>query len=111
MRQRYRTSELVIMAWRSREQSVNMGKMRKHHDSEPSNGDYPPDTTPPKRSDNPKVFEDDNTYILPRDVNNGARIPKRFFDKEGELNLSKATGPEAVRYLNNLGLNIPTILR
>lgn len=52
------------------------------------------------------VKETDHAYVLPRDVNNGVAIPKRFFNKEGEVDLSKATGNEAVAYLNALGLNI-----
>lgn len=65
----------------------------------------------PKRHPSVKVEELDDAYKLPSDINNGVAIPKKFFDGEGDLNLSKVTGNEAVRYLNAVGLGIPTIFR
>lgn len=100
IRKRFRKSELILMAWRSQEISANMDKLHSNTTQQSGTG-YKGDYVNPNN-----IIETEDGYILPEGTNNGIKIPKRFFDEEGELNLSKVTGDEAVTYLNALGLNI-----
>lgn len=52
------------------------------------------------------IRETPNHYILPEGVNNGVPIPKKFFDKDGNFDLSLATGEEACAYLRAVGVNV-----
>ena len=36
-----------------------------------------------------------------------ANLPDRFFNEEGEVDLSKVTGNDAVKYLAAIGINVP----
>jgi hypothetical protein len=102
IRRKFTVSELTLTAWRSKEMSANMRKTRTNL---PPPGNLGPGY--PEQPINPnQIKETENAYILPEGVNAGVSIPKKFFDKQGDLNLSQVTGPEAVRYLNALGLNI-----
>lgn len=104
IRKRYTLSEIYIMGWRSKEMSQNMRRDRKGLRSiPPASG-----PTPVAHGKRVRVEETDEAYILPEDVNNGVALPKTFFNKEGELDLSLQTGPAAVRYLQAIGLNVPT---
>ena len=109
VRKRYTFSEVTIMAWRSREQSAAMAKG--YVKPEPG-----PKGSAPVKDDGPRrpqvhVQETEDSYQLPDNINNGVALPKTFFEEEGELNLSKVKGSQAVKYLNALGLNIPTIMK
>jgi len=119
IRKKFTFSEIAIMSWRSKEMSASMHKKPKKIES---------DTTPQSKEDikplpdyglqhqpirhpSVRIDELEDSYKLPQDINNGVAIPKTFFDDAGDLNLSKVTGPQAVRYLNAVGLGIPTIFR
>lgn len=47
-----------------------------------------------------------DSWQLPPNINNGVAIPKKFFDEEGNLDLRRATGPEALAYLRKVGINL-----
>lgn len=118
IKRKFTRSELAIMSWRSREQSAAMAKNRhKPVDriEQPKTilGELPDYGLQHKSVSRPasKVIEHEDSYELPSDINNGVAIPKTFFNDEGDLDLSKVTGPQAVKYLNGLGLRIPTIFR
>ena len=100
---RFTVSELAIIAWRGKEMTANMRKDRPpvNFNSTQLGPGYPDQPINPNR-----IIETEDAYIFPDGINNGVPVPKKFFDEEGEFNLSKATGPEAVRYLNALGLRI-----
>lgn len=102
VRKVYKRSELSIMAWRSRETAAVMHSKMHGNKSQAidDNGSYVPAQTV-------RGVEDTGTaYKLPNDINNGVPIPKKFFNADGDLDLSQATGREAVIYLKALGLNI-----
>lgn len=117
IRKRFTFSEMALMAWRSKEMSVNMSEGHKR----------PPRESPDIKEDNKElpdyglqhkkpirhahVIEHEDSYELEKDVNNGVAIPKSFFNEEGELDLSRTTGPNALKYMNALGFNIPIVFR
>lgn len=102
IRKKYTRSELALMAWDSREKSANLSKRyRSGRKLKDKADDGILDVGP-----NNGVIETKDSYELPDEINNGVAIPKRFIDKDGEINLSKVTGPEAVRYLRAIGINI-----
>jgi hypothetical protein len=119
VRKKFTFSEIAIMSWRSKEMSANMHKNRSpkerseetpvHEDSKPL-PDYGLQHKP-VRHPSVRIEETEDSYKLPSDINNGVAIPKKFFDDEGDLNLSKVTGAEAVRYCNAVGLKIPTVFK
>lgn len=92
---------------------MSKGRPKREEAREPTTTSKPlPDYGIQHQSHNPsRVIEHDDSYELPKDINNGVAIPKTFFNNEGDLDLSKTTGPNAVRYLNAIGLNIPTMFR
>lgn len=102
IKKKFTTSELVVMAWRSKELSANM-KVINAVDSQPINNIEGQRRQPINPN---SIQETESAYVLPEGVNAGVSIPKKFFDEKGELNLSKVTGPEALGYLNALGLRI-----
>lgn len=102
VRKTYKKSELSILSWRSQETAAQMHS--KMHSNTPTvNGE----SMPYVPSQTVRGVEDTGTaYKLPNEVNNGVPIPKKFFNADGDLDLSQATGREAVVYLKALGLNI-----
>jgi hypothetical protein len=102
VRKTYKKSELSIMSWRSQETAALMRS--RMHTNTPAASD---ENRPYVPSQTVRGVEDTGTaYKLPNDVNNGVPIPKKFFNADGDLDLSQATGREAVTYLKALGLNI-----
>lgn len=104
----YTLSELVMMSWNSRLQSYNMSK-RFANNNKPRletsiDGKA---TTDPSDNYNPNGVRDlGNSWQLPSGINNGVPIPKTFFDEEGNFDLRRATGPQALAYLRKVGVNI-----
>lgn len=98
IRRKYTKSELMLIAWDSKQKSYNLSKQFKDRSSS-SNSDAPSTITN-------GIRETDNAYELPEGINGGVAIPKKFFNKEGELDLRLATGDEACGYLRALGVNI-----
>lgn len=98
---KYTVSELVMMAWDSRQKAYALNQMYKK----------PKDTSASQAAayvSSHGITETANAYEMPKDINRGVSIPKTFFNKEGEIDLRQVTGPQAVNYLNALGLNIAT---
>jgi hypothetical protein len=108
IRLKYTKSELVLMAWDSRQKAYNMHKLSSNRpkikDVASSNKIEYVGSTSGKNPNN--ISETVDAYEMPSTLNKGIPILKKWFNEEGELDLRKATGPQAVRYLNALGLNI-----
>jgi hypothetical protein len=103
----YTLSELVMMSWHSRLQNYNMSKRFAHNKATPKLGDGKTVTIDSNRKYNPNgVRETEDSYILPEGINQGVPIPKKFFDEEGNFDLRRASGMEAVTYLRRLGINL-----
>jgi hypothetical protein len=91
IRERFTWSEMVLLGWRSQEQSHNWKKRskglgkREHHEPAGDKRHYGADDSIPEG------------------------LPERFYDEEGSVNLSKVKGKEAVAYMNALGFKIPPI--
>lgn len=101
--EKYTSSEIYMMGWHSRLQSYNMSKRFKHKalpEKSAGNGAYIDDINPNN------VKDLGNAWQLPPSINNGVPIPKKFFNEEGDLDLRRATGPEALAYLRKLGIQI-----
>jgi hypothetical protein len=101
IKKKYTTSELVMMAWDSKQKAVNMNKMYKK----------PSSTSTVKQEytgggNTNGIRETSDAYEMPAAINAGVPIPKKWFNEKGEIALRQATGPQAVHYLNALGLNI-----
>jgi hypothetical protein len=108
IKKKYKFSELAVVAWRSREQAAAMHK-RTHRDDGPVVVDSDNNTMPQQRQVVNEIEITADSYILPKHLNNGVPVAKKFFDDEGNLTLQRATGNEAARYLNAIGLNIPVL--
>lgn len=100
-----------MMGWHSKLQSYNLSK-RFAHSKEKSKELSTTDksiTIDSNRSYNKNpngVRETETSYILPSEINNGVPIPKKFFNEEGDLDLRRATGMEAVTYLRKIGIQL-----
>ena len=87
------------MAWRSKEMSANMSKGRKRYTGPTSQtSTQASGQTHDRVGSRVNVEETDTADVVPPDINKGVPFTKTLFDVEGVLNLSKVTGPEAVRY-------------
>lgn len=98
-REQFTLSEMVILAWRGQEQYWNMKTRLGEHGRPKARREEDPDS---------KFISKRAAKELKKEL--GARsmyddpgvdtLPDRFFNEEGELDLSKVTGAEAVRYMN-----------
>jgi hypothetical protein len=88
IRDKFTWSEIVLMGWRSAEQSHQL-KSKTPENLRRSN----------VRSGKPR-----KQYAHGEIPDN---LPDRFFNEEGEVDLSKVTGRDAVRYLQAIGINVP----
>ena len=84
-RESFTLSEMVMISWRSQEQ---YWQMKKKLGDGPRGG---------KDTGGDESHEGGRAEYADPLV---ASLPDRFFNKDGELDLSQVTGPEAVRYLN-----------
>lgn len=89
IRDRFTWSELVLMGWRSAEQTHQLKSKT------PENLRAAPAATGKKR----KAYGPDE--LIPDN------LPDRFFNEEGEVDLRKVTGKDAARYLNAIGIHVP----
>lgn len=100
IRERYTWSEVVLMGWRSQEQSYNFDQRSK------SKG---------KGKQKEVTEEDDPSWkkqrpeYTPGEVPEG--LPDRFFDEEGQVNLSKVNSRDALQYMSAQGIKIPMMGR
>lgn len=90
--ERFTKSELAIVAWSSQEQSEHLRQRMKKSEDEgkvqygtPPNAKIPPGTTVPEN------------------------LPAKFFNAQGELDLSGVTGVEAWKYMQAIGVKLPYI--
>jgi len=105
IRKKYTKSELVLMAWDSRQKSQNMRRAYKKPKLE--NGKEQREYVGHTSGKNPNgIRETEDAYEMPSGLNKGVPVLKKWFNKEGELDLRLATGPEAVKYCNAIGINI-----
>jgi hypothetical protein len=104
---KYTKSDLALQAWDSKQKSYNL-RMQMTSPKDQSGKTSDKDIGIDKRSG---VVEYEDSYELPHGVNSGVRIPKKFFNDDGELDLRRATGPEAVTYLRAIGINVLPALR
>lgn len=95
---RFTKSELVIMGWRSSEQAYKM-RLRMKRPSPELDEDRITFTSEPTKSEVKR-----KEYA---DAEVPENLPDRFFDEEGEVNLSKATLKDAVSYMNSIGIKMP----
>ena len=107
----YTLSELFILSWNSRLQSYNMSQ-RFQSARTPALTDGSDkvtiiDSSYSGNSGNPNGVRDlGNAWAFPDSINKGVPIPKKFFDEEGNMDLRRASGPEAVAYLQKIGVNL-----
>ncbi len=102
IRKKYTKSELMLMAWDSKQKAYNLSLNYKR----PSKNKITSVDNEQLEYASNGIKETATAYEVPSDLNNGVAIPKKFFDKDGEIDLRQATGPEALGYLRAVGLNI-----
>lgn len=98
---RFTKSELVILGWRSAEQAYKM-RLRMHRPSKDEDDDKPVFEGEAKTE--AKAEGKKKTYA---DADTPENLPDRFYDEEGEVNLSKTTLRDAVQYMNAIGIKMP----
>lgn len=109
---KYTTSEIIIMGWQSKLQNYNMSK--KFNSSTKALPESSGKVVDINYNRNPNNVRDiGDAWQLPGNINNGVPIPKKFFDEEGNFDLRRASGPEALAYLRKIGVNltIPVTMR
>jgi hypothetical protein len=92
LEEKFKKSELVILAWRSQEMSHNLSEKTK----DMGQGQGQRTSKGKRRVQDPSIPEG---------------LPDKFFDENGEVNLSKVSGEEAWRYLSMQGIRLPVIGR
>jgi len=98
VRDKFTLSEMVIMSWRGQEQYWQM---------KAKTGERPRRKKEEEETDSPfvskrtkKTIEKEKGDRVMYDDPSIDNLPDRFFNEEGEFDLSKVTGPEAVKYMN-----------
>jgi ribosomal protein S18 len=102
----FTTSELAMMAWTSQEQSADLEKTSKKKKS----------IRQPRRKSPEELLAEDLTgeeiddieeieYERPR------TLPNKYYNEDGEVDLSKLTGKEAVSYLAKRGMHFLPIFK
>lgn len=99
IRKKHTKSELLIMTWDSRQRAFNMR-------APPKQNNQTGQRTIPAQVSRNGIRETADGYEMPDHLNNGVSIPKKFFSDDGEIDLRQSTGPEAVKYLQAVGINI-----
>lgn len=90
IRERFTWSEIVLLGWRSAEQAHQL------KDKTPANLR---NTRTKAGGKKPRKHYEHGE--IPDN------LPDRFFNEEGEVDLSKVTGRDAVKYLQAIGINVP----
>lgn len=103
---KYTKSELTLIAWDSRLKSYNLSLGMANTKTTPkiSNGIESSETVSPAG-----VKETEGAYVLPKGVNNGVPINKKFFDENGDIDLRRGTGPEVANYIRRLGIPLAIV--
>lgn len=100
IQEKFCKSELVLMGWRSQEQSYKM-RLKLDRPSEEEESVEQSVIEEPRRRRGKKTYYD-------ADVPEG--LPDRLYNEEGEVDLSKGTLKDAVKYMNAIGIKIPAPL-
>jgi|SRR5580698_293005 hypothetical protein len=96
VRAKFTWSELVLMGWRSREQTTMLkNKTGNIGGGTTNDGKQKPGTNNKGRRQY-APWE-----LVP------ANLPERFYNEEGEVDLSRVTGNDAVKYLAAIGMHVP----
>jgi hypothetical protein len=89
IKERFTWSEIVLMGWRSQEQTHQLKS----------------------KSGNIRSWKEDKANVKQRKAyaegEIPANLPDRFFNEEGEVDLRKVTGRDAVQYLAAVGIHVP----
>lgn len=109
IRKRYTKSDLTLLAWDSQQKAYNMSK--RFADSRRTALPEDRKSQQALTGINSRIVETDTMYLMPEEINNGVPIPKKFFDEEGNLDLSRGTGEEVRRYMEALGVSLPPIMK
>jgi hypothetical protein len=91
IRKKFTKSEIILMGWRSQEQSQSLKKRL---------GDKPKSKGRQASTDE-KYKRDYSEYIVPDE------LPDRFYDENGDINLSKVSAADARQFLEAQGLMFP----
>jgi len=120
--EKFTRSEISCYSWRSQEQYWQFKKRIEKYDE-------PPPDEPPELELDEDEIDVDAIYASieakhsgrtakpkkkPRKEYSGKYpqgLPDKFYNKEGEIDLSKVTGEEAFRYFAKLGIPLPVIKR
>jgi hypothetical protein len=86
LEEKFKKSEMVVLAWRSQEISANMEKQSEGMMS-------------PGKSRKP-VYDAEVPHNL----------PDHFFNEDGEIDLRQVTGEEAYKYMSSIGVKLPRIM-
>jgi len=100
---RFTKSEIVIMGWRSAEQAYKM-RLRIDRVSEDDESQEDRPQFENKRTQTENKRRKKKEYA---DADVPENLPDRFYDEDGEVNLSKATLKDAVKYMNAIGIKMP----
>ena len=106
IKEKYTKSDLTILAWQSKLQTYNMTKGMKSTNKVSVSSDQDEETVAPAG-----IKETEEAYVLPAGVNNGVPIKKKFFDKDGEIDLRQVTGEEAAAYIRGVGIPLAIVPR
>lgn len=112
IRERFTWSEIVLMGWRSQEQSYKMKRRmnRSPQDKREMTEDEWEkfeirEAGQKKTVERPKSWGRKPKKEYDGHVPEG--LPDRFYDEEGEVNLSKVELKDALKYLNGMGFKFP----
>lgn len=101
IRDRFTLSEIALMGWRSQEQVFKMKRKMDRNRTDWESQDYEPTEMPKtKNRSKPKKKKEYDGHVP-------EGLPERFYDEEGEVNLSKVKLQDALKYLNGQGFKFP----
>jgi hypothetical protein len=113
IRDRFTWSEIVLMGWRSQEQvykmKLRMDKGKEEDDDERSDYEDEDETA--------KIEVEKKKLVVKKKPKKKRKkqydghvpegLPDRFYDENGEVNLSKVELKDALKYLNGMGFRFP----
>lgn len=97
LKERFTKSELFMIGWRSQEQHFHFKKRMKKIDKGRGTESHTEEGGYKKRYG--------SLDIIPEN------LPDRFFNEDGEVDLSRVTGREALKYMELQGMPFPVMMR
>lgn len=88
---KFRKSEMALLAWRSQEQAVEMERSMKQPHAAQSDFKYGPPSKPMVPGETPMA------------------IPDSCYNEDGEPDIRKMTGNQAVAFMRAAGFNFPVV--